>query len=211
MKGFRLLSHFRIATKRSVSSVLKAVMTSFRRSIMIHYTVIPRSYVVGVSETGIISRDDVSRVTFPPKRNVKMWRVVPDNLFWPRGNYLCTKNVHKILKLQTNGILRGRHSLLNCRQVIWIIMSDNTGGDEQVPDKITRRNRALKSCEMTFSSPSEARHNKQASSQVLIQLLLAARSNQCPKTPRSQLQSAQALQPTTQPSWPSAQTQTRVP
>jgi len=81
MKGFRLLSHFRIATKRSVSSVLKAVMTSFRRSIMIHYTVIPRSYVVGVSETGIISRDDVSRVTFPPKRNVKMWRVVPDNLF----------------------------------------------------------------------------------------------------------------------------------
>ena len=178
---------------------------------MIHYTVIPRSYVVGVSETGIISRDDVSRVTFPPKRNVKMWRVVPDNLFWPRGNYLCTKNVHKILKLQTNGILRGRHSLLNCRQVIWIIMSDNTGGDEQVPDKITRRNRALKSCEMTFSSPSEARHNKQASSQVLIQLLLAARSNQCPKTPRSQLQSAQALQPTTQPSWPSAQTQTRVP
>ena len=169
---------------------------------MFYYTVIPRSYVVGGSETGIIRRDDVSRVTFSLKRNIKMWVVVPDNLFWPKGNYLHIKNLHKILKLQMNGILRSRHFLLNCRRVRWIVMSDNTGGDERVPDKITRRNWALNSCEMTFSYPSKAPHNKPASSQFLIQLLLLACSSQCPKTPRCQLQSAQALQPTSQPSWP---------
>jgi len=48
---------------------------------MFRYTAIPRSYVVGISETGIFSRGDVSRVTFPLKRNVKIRRVVPDNLF----------------------------------------------------------------------------------------------------------------------------------
>ena len=135
---------------------------------------------------------------------------------------------------------------MNCRQVIWIIMSDNTGSDERVPDKITRRNRVLKSGEMktfsspleaphnqqapsqfpvqlllaasrnqalksremkTFSSPSEAPHNQQASSQFPAQLPLAARSNQCPQTHRCQLQSAQALQATSQPSWPTPQAQ----
>lgn len=106
---------------------------------MFHCTVIPRSYVVDGSETDIFSPDDVSRVTFTLKRNVKIWRVVPDNLFRPRGNYLHIKNVHKIFKLRTNDNLRRRRSLLNCRQVIWIIMSDSTGGNERVPDRITRK------------------------------------------------------------------------
>ena len=72
----------------------------FHRSITFHYTVIPRSYVIGGSETSIISPHDVSRVTFPLKRNIKVWRVIPDNLFWPRGNYLHIKNLDIIFKLQ---------------------------------------------------------------------------------------------------------------
>jgi hypothetical protein len=75
---------------------------------------------------------------------------------------------------------------LFCRQVIWIIMSYNTGGEERVPDNITGSYRALKSGELkTFPPPSEATNSKEASSQFLVQLLLPACSSQCPQTPRA--------------------------
>jgi hypothetical protein len=44
------------------------------------YTFIPRNYVVIGLETSNIIRDNVSRVNFPPKRNVEVGGVVPDSI-----------------------------------------------------------------------------------------------------------------------------------
>jgi len=41
--------------------------------------------VVGGSETGDVSTDDVSRDRFPHKRYVNMGELVPDQLFWSRS------------------------------------------------------------------------------------------------------------------------------
>ena len=49
------------------------------------------------------------------------------------------------------------------------------------------------------TAPSEFPHSKQTSSQFLVQLLLAARSNHCPQIPWCQLQSVQAPQPISKP------------
>jgi hypothetical protein len=43
-------------------------------------TVLPRSYVFGVSESGDVNRDEASRKRFSYKLSIKMGRVVPDNL-----------------------------------------------------------------------------------------------------------------------------------
>jgi hypothetical protein len=46
--------------------------------------VIPLSYVISGSETGDITWDDISQDSLSHKCNVKIGRVVPDKLFWPR-------------------------------------------------------------------------------------------------------------------------------
>jgi hypothetical protein len=63
----------------------------------ISYAVISQSHEVGGSETGDISQYDVSQDRVPHKCCVKVKRVIPDNLFWPRKRYSrtcekCTKN-----------------------------------------------------------------------------------------------------------------------
>ena len=45
--------------------------------------VIPRSYVVDVSDTRVVSRNDVSQDGFSLKHSAKVESVLPDNLFWP--------------------------------------------------------------------------------------------------------------------------------
>jgi len=50
------------------------------------FVVISRSYVVRRSKTFDSSRDAVSRNRFSQKRNVKMVRVVPANIFLPKKN-----------------------------------------------------------------------------------------------------------------------------
>ena len=45
------------------------------------YIVIPRSYVVGGSDKGDVSRDDVSRQRFSQRRNVERGSMFTRNLF----------------------------------------------------------------------------------------------------------------------------------
>lgn len=84
------------------------------------------------------------------------------------------KNLHKIWNNKQMKILKRRHFLLNCRQVMWIITSVTKVRHE--PLQITWTNQALKFGETKVSSPppSECPHSKQTSSCFLTQLLLVA-------------------------------------
>ena len=48
---------------------------------LVQHIVIPGIYVVDGSETGHVSRDNVSQERFAHKRNVKVGMVFPDNIF----------------------------------------------------------------------------------------------------------------------------------
>jgi len=58
--------------------------------------VISLSYVVNGSKTGDMNQDDVRRDTFSHKFNVKIGRVVSDDLFWQRKNMHGWKMFRKI-------------------------------------------------------------------------------------------------------------------
>jgi hypothetical protein len=82
-------------------------------------TGIPPCYVVGGSDTGNVSRD-----RFSHKRNANVGRAVTDNPFWLRENILTDEKWTINMRWQTNDNLRRMHFRLNCRQVIWIIVSN---------------------------------------------------------------------------------------
>lgn len=94
-------------------------------------TVISKTYIVGGTKTSEVSWKYVSQHKFSHKCNVKMERNFPDNLFLTRNKdiFIPTTRFKKIL----NDNLMRRHFLFNCRQIIWIIVSNSTSGNEPVP------------------------------------------------------------------------------
>ena len=79
-----------------------------------------RGYVVGGYETSNISRD-----RFSQKHNVKMQRVVPDNLFRPRKNmYQYLRKIYKNYEITLNVNLKRQHFPSYCRLCSWVIVSN---------------------------------------------------------------------------------------
>jgi len=120
---------------------------------------IPRSYVAGGSETGVVSRDDAIRERFSHRRNVKMGKMVLDNIFWPKEKYIRIRESFKNIKSSEQMTIEGEGT--------WTV------GDHldhhQCPAmqvaiegslKMTWRSQALKSGETKAScSPSEFPHS----------------------------------------------------
>ena len=61
------------------------------------YTVIPRNYDAVVTETDYVVPEVVSRERFSHKRNVRMKKEFPGNLFRPRKSdtFILAKNLQK--------------------------------------------------------------------------------------------------------------------
>jgi hypothetical protein len=80
--------------------------------------VIPRSYVVDVSDTRVVSRNDVSQDGFSLQHSAKVKSVLSESLFWPRKNaYYYLKKVWNLTNIDS---LRRR---LNCSRVFCVVTS----------------------------------------------------------------------------------------
>jgi len=118
------------------------------------YRIILWTYIIAGSKISNVSWDDIIGDTFSPKHNIKIRRVVSDNLFWPRKRYIhvyetCTKiwNDKWLLKEEALPfeLWTGRLEHLQC-PTIQFAMRELL--------KINWRNRTLKSGETMICSSS---------------------------------------------------------